>query len=607
VSTARSRISPDCAAVLDDIVRSLNADVENAFRKARSAVRDYPDQPMAFRLLALVLRQLGDIAAAERAELRAIELGLLQPAVVAAEKALAADKLEDAERLIRPYLRENPEDAGAALILGTIAERCGAITEAENLYRRATLLAPAYLEASMLLAKLLYGAGRYDEALDVLNQILARSSEHLPAMSLTAAIMVKERRLEEANKWYQRLVSTYPHDGRSWMNYAYLLKTVGRIDESIDAYRQGAALEPGRGSAWWGLANLKTFVFSGDEVAQMRKALELDDITDDDRIHLHFALGKALGDAADYVASFDHYDAGNRIRLAKAPHDADRVSVTVCKVQDVFTRAFVAEHVRTGCLARDPIFIVSLPRSGSTLVEQILASHSQVEGTEELFDIERIALELAPGKPAGAYLDRLGDLDVGELAALGQEYMNATRKFRKTGKPFFTDKMPGNWIYIALINSILPNAKIVDVRRNPLDCGFANFAQQFNWGINFAYDLTNIGRYYREYVKLMSHFDSVIPRRIHRVFYENLVDDTEFEIRRLLEYLDLPFDPNCLRFFENRRAVHTPSSEQVRRPINRDGMDKWRHYDPWLGPLKAALGNVLDEYPAVPAGLSGRA
>jgi len=519
--------------------------------------------------------------------------------------ALANGKLEDAERLIRPYLRENPEDVGAALILGTIAERCDAAKEAENLYCRAILLAPAYLEARIMLAKLLQGSGRRDDALLILEGILAHDSGHFGALSLKAGIFVQARKLEEAKLIYHHLVQLHKSDGRSWINYAHLLKTMGHFDEAVAGYRRAVKLEPGRGIAWWGMANLKTFIFLPDDIASMRKGLEGHDVDDDDRIHLHFALGKALGDHGDYQASFAHYEQGNRLRLEKAPHDPDRVSATVRQIERVFTQDFVADHEKMGCKAGDPIFIVGLPRSGSTLVEQILASHPQIEGTEELFDIERIALQLVPGQPSGAYLDRLVDLDPAKLRSLGEHYLAATRRVRHTDRPYFTDKMPGNWIYIALIHSILPSAKIVDVRRHPLGCGFANFAQHFNWGINFAYDLTNIGRYYRQYVRLMQHFDAVMPGRIHRIFYEDLVADTEREVRRLMFYLDLPFDPACLRFFENRRAVHTPSSEQVRRPINRDGMDKWNKYEPWLAPLKAALGPVLDEYPAVPVNVAG--
>jgi hypothetical protein len=256
---------------------------------------------------------------------------------------------------------------------------------------------------------------------------------------------------------------------------------------------------------------------------------------------------------------------------------------------------------RTGAQARDPIFIVSMPRSGSTLVEQILASHSLIEGTEELYEIEGIARSIGRENSKTAYLDEIANLPADRLKTLGEEYIEKTRRYRTTSRSYFTDKMPGNWWYAGLIHKILPNAKIIDVRRHPLSCGHANFAQHYNWGNNFSYDLTDMGKFYSDYVRQMAHFDRVAPGRVHRVIYENLVEDLEGEVRRMLDYLDLPFDPACLRFFENKRAVHTPSSEQVRRPINREGMTTWRNYEPWLGPLKEALGPVLDLYPDVPA------
>ncbi|MET0247352.1 MAG: sulfotransferase, partial [Sphingomonas sp.] len=278
--------------------------------------------------------------------------------------------------------------------------------------------------------------------------------------------------------------------------------------------------------------------------------------------------------------------------------DPDKVTRNVDSAIRRFTPGFFAARSGQGYPAADPIFIVSMPRSGSTLIEQILASHSMIEGTEELYDLERIALDLAPGEPAGSYLNRIGDLTASQLRDLGRHYIDATQRHRHTDRPFFTDKMPSNWVFTGLIHLILPNAKIVDVRRHPMACGFANFAQHYNWGINFAYDLTDIGSFYRDYVRQMAHFDQVSPGLVHRVIHEELVGNLEGEVRRLLDYLGLPFEEGCLRFHETDRAVHTPSSEQVRQPVNRRGFDTWRNYEPWLGPLKESLGEVLENYGA---------
>lgn len=601
MAAKHSRSSSDPTTLLQVIVEAVGVDVWAAHDRARAAVRDYPDLPQAYRVLALTLRRLGNVAEAEQAELKAIEAGLRLPEVQAAEAAFEQGRLEDAEQLIRPYLRQNPEDAGAALILGGIAQRCGAVREAENLFRRAFLLAPAYLEARMMLAGLFNERRQYDEALQVLEEILERDRDHGAALSLKATLLVQYRRLEEAKPVFKRLLRAHPRDCLAWMGYAHLLKTAGNIDDAIVAYRKATTLEPSRGDAWWALANLKTFVFDDDDVEQMESSLKDAHIGDDDRIHLHFALGKALGDKGDHAAAFRHYEQGSEIRLVRFPHDSDVVHNNVKKAERTFTRSFFADKANAGYPSRDPIFIVSLPRSGSTLIEQILSSHSAIEGTEELFDIERIARNLAPGEPAGSYMDKLADISPAELYDMGRQYIDATRRYRHTDRPYFTDKMPGNWAFSGLIHMILPNAKIVDIRRHPLGCGFANFTQHYNWGINFSYDLNGIGRFYSDYVRQMAHYDDVAPGLVHRIFYEDMIDDIEGEVRRLLNYLELPFEDACLRFFENRRAVHTPSSEQVRRPINRDGMDRWRNYEPWLMPLTDALGPVLDHYPAVPA------
>lgn len=591
-------MNPDEA--VRDILAMMADDPNQALAKARALVRAHPDRASAHRALAAALRGVGNTGEAERAELKAIEIGLRQPAVAAAEKALGEGKLEDAEQLIRPYLRQNPEDAGAALILGAIAERCGALREAENLYRRGALLAPAYLEARTALATLLNNTGRYEEALAVLEEALARDSNHQIALSLKSTLLVQYRRLDEAKTVLRRLLRAHPRDARGWMSYAHVLKTTGQVEESIAAYRRAADADPTSGNPWWGLSNLKTVKFEPRDIARMKAVLEGAGLSDDDRIHLYFALGKALDDARSYAEAFEAYAQGNAIRLAKAPHEPELVHHNVLKSERVFTPAFFAARAGAGYPAPDPIFIVSMPRSGSTLVEQILASHPAIEGTEELHDMERIASDLAPNRPPGAYLDEIEGLGHARLRELGKHYIDATRRHRTTRRPFFTDKMPSNWAYTGLIHAILPRAKIVDVRRHPLGCGFANFAQHYSWGINFAYDLDDIGRFYSDYVRTMAHFDRIIPGAVHRVFYEDLVEDPEREVRRLLDYLELPFEPACLRFYENDRAVHTPSSEQVRQPINRAGMERWQRYEPWLGPLKAALGPVLDCYPRVP-------
>jgi hypothetical protein len=362
-------------------------------------------------------------------------------------------------------------------------------------------------------------------------------------------------------------------------------------------------MEPTLGEAWWSLANLKTFRFSGADMSALREALARDDLADEDRLHFEFALAKALEDAASWEESFAHYARGNALRRQRHLYSADDNSRFVRRTRELFAAEFFGARAGAGVEAADPIFIVGLPRSGSTLIEQILASHSLVEGTMELPDIPMFARELAAREesdPDGGFFEAVAALTPAQRRELGERYLARTRILRRSDAPFFIDKMPNNCLYVGLIQLILPNARIIDARRYPLGSCFSCFKQHFARGQSFTYDLEDLGRYYRDYVALMAHFDAVLPGRIHRVFYESMIENTEAEVQRLLEYCGLPFEEQCLRFYENERAVRTASSEQVRQPIFRDALEHWRHYEPWLGPLKTALGGVLAAYPAVP-------
>jgi hypothetical protein len=362
-------------------------------------------------------------------------------------------------------------------------------------------------------------------------------------------------------------------------------------------------LAPRFGEAYWSLANLKTFRFSAQEKQDMLAQLASDDLSAEDRLHFDFAMGKALEDEADYAASFEHYASGNRLRRSQLAYAADEMSSFVRESMELFTADFFASRAGYGCPDVDPIFVVGLPRSGSTLIEQILASHPSVEGTMELPDILAMAGALAgkrkPSEPS-RYPGELANLSAAACRELGERYIRDTRIQRKTPKPLFIDKMPNNFLHIGLIRLVLPNAKIIDARRHPLACCFSTFKQHFAEGHRYSYSLEELGRYYREYVLLMDHFDRVSPGAVYRVIHEHLIDDTETEVRRLLSHCGLPFDAACLKFYENTRPVRTPSAQQVRRPINREGIEQWRHYAPWLEPLREALGDVIDAYPNAP-------
>lgn len=585
---------------LRQVQESLDSDPATAASLAGEIIGRYPGAPAPYRLLGTALRRLGRNEEAERAESEAISISARSPDLIEAAQAILGRHFDRAEHLIRSRLESDPEDAEALRLLADIAATAGHHQDAERLLRRTIGIAPAFVAAYVNLATLLQNLGRSDEAIALLDAVSAEEPRHHWTLSLKAALLVAEQRLDEAIQTHEELLGRAPEASIVWMNYGYALKTVGRIDDAVAAYRRSLQLAPGNGFAWWGLANLKTVRLDARDTATMQEALQgaSDDLQ---QIQLHFALGKGLGDQARFEQSFRHYAAGNDLRRRRIPYEARLVTEAVRKTEALFTSEFLQARAGNGCAAADPIFIVGMPRSGSTLVEQILASHPLIEGAGELVELEKIAARIDSGAPVlSSWLDKIANLQAEDLRTLGEAYLGSTRAHRMSERPFFTDKMPFNWRYIGLILLILPNAKIIDVRRHPLGCCFSNFALYFNRQTNFASSLEDLGIYYRDYVRMTAHFDRIAPSRIYRVTYEKLVEDCEREVRLMLDHLGLPFDEACMRFYDNRRAVHTPSAQQVRMPINTEGLEHWRGYEPWLGPLQRALGPVLEVYPAVP-------
>ena len=521
-----------------------------------------------------------------------IEAAKRNPAMMAAAQALFDNRLSDAEPLLKGQLKQDPFDVAAMRMLAELAGRIGRNKDAENLLRRALELAPEFMAARSNLATALYRQNRPVEALAELDSLQLLDPENAGNANLKAAAHGRLGDYQEALELYEQILANHPNQPKVWMSYGHVLKTVGRLPDSIAAYRRSIAIAPTLGETWWSLANLKTVKFTQDDITAMTAALEAVTLQAEDRFHLHFALGKAFEDRKQADKAFYHYTHGNELRSKALDYDPAETTAHVARVGSLFTPAFVAGRSGQGFAARDPIFVVGMPRSGSTLIEQILSSHSMVEGTSELADIPALAARI------GARDGGLASVDADEAAALGQEYLERTRVQRKSDKPHFIDKLPNNWMHVGFINLILPNAKIIDARRNPMDCCFSNFKQHFARGQGFAYDLAHMGHYYRDYVTLMEHFDDVLPGRVHRVIHEHLIEDTDGQVQAMLEYLGLPFEDACLRFWETDRAVRTPSSEQVRRPINRDGVDIWRDYETWLTPLKEALGDIVTRYPA---------
>jgi tetratricopeptide (TPR) repeat protein len=526
------------------------------------------------------------------------------PRLIEAGLALVEGRLAAAEAVLRAYLKERPTDIAAIRMMAELAGRLGRYTDAEVLLRRALELEPGFTAARANLATVVYRQNRPVEAIEILDALLDDQPENPSHQNLKAAALGRIGGFEEAIQIYRQVLEHRPDQAKIWMSYGHVLKTVGRLDEGIAAYRRAIGLAPHLGEAWWSLANLKTVRLGLSDIEAMKAELAAPGLSREDLFHLHFALGKAHDDSSEPEPAFRHYAEGNRLRRELIGYDADQTRRSVDRSTTIFTPAFFAKRAGWGSPAPDPIFILGMPRSGSTLLEQILASHAEVEGTMELPDIPALVKRLSARtrkSQESAYPEILADLEPDALRALGDEYLERARIHRRTAKPFFIDKMPNNWAHIGLIHLILPYARIVDARRHPLDCGFSNFRQHYARGQGFSYSLEDMGRYYSDYVRLTAHFDRVLPGRVHRVIHERLIDEPEREVRALLDALGLPFDPACLRSHENKRAVRTASSEQVRRPINRDGVGQWRAYEAHLGPLKEALGPVLEAYPEAPA------
>jgi tetratricopeptide (TPR) repeat protein len=515
------------------------------------------------------------------------------PQLLRAALALHENRLHDAEPLLKAHLHADPFDVAAMRLLAELAARIGRTRDSETLLRRALELAPDFNAARGNLAMLLYRGNRAADALAELAHLRTLGGDDNP--NLRAAARNQLGDFEEAITIYEDTLRRNPEQPRVWMSFGHVLKTVGRLADGIAAYRHAVTQLPHFGEAWWSLANLKTVALNAADVAIMTAQLKRADLEAEDRFHLDFALGKAAEDAGEAARAFAHYAAANTGRRALLPYDPVGITAQVDAAMAIFTPDFFAARAGLGAESTAPIFILGMPRAGSTLIEQILSSHTQVEGLAELPDVPSLWSSL------GAHpLQALANLTPDAVRALGEDYLRRAAQHRKSDRPFFIDKLPNNWLYTGFIKTILPYAKIIDARRHPLSCGFSNFKQHYARGQAFSYDLADIGHYYTDYVRMMARVDAVLPGAVHRVIYERMVDDTEGEIRALLGALKLPFEAACLTFHETERAVRTPSSEQVRAPIFRSGIENWQAFAPWLGPLQDALGPTLTAYPDPP-------
>ena len=561
------------------------------------AVHLCPALPASWMALEGLYRLTGRTADAENAAAHVGKLATLPRDVVRASALFADGNVYEAERIVRRFLLAHPEDIEGMRLLGRIGIHLDILDDAEFLLESVLMLAPDYDAARYDYAVALLKRHKHVRARQEMDRLLARDPANRIYRVTDAAVCMGFGDFERAMPRYRALLTETPDDPELHLSVAHALKTLGRAQEAIHSYRKAAACRPSFGEAYWSLANLKTYRFTEDDLERMRTEEANPTIAPIDRYHLCFALGKALEDRGEFADSFTCYERGNSLKLAECRYRPAITELNAREQVRVCTSDFFAQREGWGSPDGTPIFVVGLPRSGSTLIEQILSSHSQVEGTMELAEIPRLVQDLQGREHREEhtrYPGVLPDLTREELRRFGEQYLADTRLYRRTGKPRFIDKNPNNFRHIGLIHLILPNAKIIDARRSPMACCFGNFKQLFATGQQFTYSIEHIARYYRSYAELMQHWDTVLPGKVLRVQHESLVDDLEGHVRRILEFCGLDFEPGCVEFHKTERQVHTASSEQVRQPLYRWGMHQWRQFEPCLGALRTALGSLAD-------------
>ena len=519
-------------------------------------------------------------------------LAALPPELLGVRNFMEEGKLAKAEHLCRSFLQRHPKNIEGMRLLADLGVKTNVLDDAEFVLESALIYEPDNTLVRFDYMNVLYKRQRFELSMAQAQILLDAEPDNHQYRFAYANQCVALGRFEEALVFYDEFIASDPNAAPVHLLRGHALKTIGRIDEAVDAYRAVYRAKPDFGDAFWSLANLKTYRFEEAEIAQMREKQQDEKTSLEDNIHFCFALGKALEDRQEYQSAADYYLLGNELKNGKIQYDKDRMSDKLAQQKQFCTAQMFESFGDAGCPATDPIFIVGLPRAGSTLLEQILASHSLVDGTLELNNIPALAHKLNGRRTVheeSRYPKILSQLTPEMARKLGQTYIDETRVHREGGQ-FFIDKMPNNFRDIGLIKMILPNAKVIDARRHPMSCCFSGFKQLFFEGQEFTYGLEEIGTYYRDYVELMNHWDEVLPGFVLRVQHEDVVDDLETQVRRMLDFCDLPFEQSCVDFHKTQRSVRTPSAEQVRQPIFRTALDAWQNYEPWLDPLKKALG-----------------
>jgi tetratricopeptide (TPR) repeat protein len=573
-------------------------DAPRAIESFLKGVNLNPALATSWSMLERLYHMMGEAESEATAARQVSSLKCLPPEVVRAGSLFSDGELPAAENILQAYLLNEGTHVEALRLLGRIEHQRNMLDEAELRFEAALKLAPDYRAARVDYVHLLMEGQKYLLAQEESHILLQLEPGNRDYLSLHAAACVGLGRHEEALVIYRRLLAGSPESSDLHVALGHSLKSIGRQKEAIESYKTAAAVTPGFGDAYWSLANLKTYRFSENDIAHMRAEEASPTVSAVDRYHLCFALGKACEDQKEYAESWQFYERGNRLKHAESRYDPQLTEISTREQIEVCTTEFFAARAGAGTTEPDPIFILGLPRSGSTLLEQILASHSQIEGTQELPDIQRIAAGLSRIRSdvdCTRYPRVLAELAPDDFRNLGERYLTGTRAYRRN-KPLFIDKMPNNFRHIGLIHLMLPNARIIDARREPMACCFSNLKQLFARGQEFTYSTEDIARYYRTYLDLMRHWDTVLPGRVLTVWYEDVVADLDGNVRRMLEFCGVKFEPACVEFYKTKRTVYTASSEQVRQPLFHEGVYQWQNYESWLGSLKEALGDALVRY-----------
>ncbi len=567
--------------------------LDEAYTQLKLAIELDPQSTGAHQKLGHVLATMGKGDEADLVFEQGFALDPLRGRLAEAGLHLREERFDECEALCKEILRDNPNNVNAMRMLARIAGQLEHWRHAEKLLRRVLELAPQFHDARIDYSRVLKNLDRFDEAVDCTAVAAAEMPRNAYALYMHASMLTVAGQHETALLYYRRAIQVREHHPAAWIGMGHLLKTLGRTEEGITAYHKAMEQMPGFGEVYWSLANLKTYRFTDVQVADMERRLATEALEESDRVHFLFTLGKAFEDQGRWQEAFGSYQqacAIQRMRISYDPVETAVINDRICKV---FSQDFLKERQSQGCKTGPvPIFILGLPRSGSTLIEQILASHSQVEGTAELPDIGKLTSALSRRFAGKVYPEAVSGLTAADWQQLGEEYLRRTRRFRQ-GKPCFTDKMPNNFPSIGFILTILPDAKIIDARRHPLDSCFGSLKQHFAHGQTWSYDLQEIGEYYLEYRKLMRHWHQVLPGKILEVRYEDLVNDQQVQTRRLLDFCGLPWEDACLRFHETERAVRTASSEQVRQPLYSSSLHTWKNFSTELQTLLEILSEEL--------------